>query len=142
MIDAKIIDLLRSDGHTLVVSSYETRCFSGRGVKDLLRLLNEEPELLRGANVADKVVGKAAAALMVLGKVNEVYAEKISASAVALLANHDIVLQYSEKVPHITGRDGTGWCPLEQACRSLSEPRDMLYAIRHTLEKLMMNSKN
>ncbi len=141
MIDAKLIDLLRSDGHTLVVSSQEIRCFNGRGVKDLLRLLREEPEMLHGANVADKVVGKAAAALMVLGRVNEVYAEKISVSAVALLAKHDIILQYSERVPYITNRDGTGLCPLEQACGSLSEPEDIFYAIQRTLEKMKLNSK-
>jgi len=85
--------------------------------------------------------GIAAAALMVLGRVNEVYAEKISVSAVALLAKHDIILQYSERVPYITNRDGTGLCPLEQACGSLSEPEDIFYAIQRTLEKMMLNSK-
>ena len=43
------------------------RIFRERGVADLFRLLREEPQLLRGAFIADKVVGKGAAALMVLG---------------------------------------------------------------------------
>ena len=33
------------------------RIFRERGVRDLWRLLHEEPELLDGAFVADKVVG-------------------------------------------------------------------------------------
>ena len=45
------------------------RIFRERGVADLFRLLREEPQLLRGAFIADKVVGKGAAALMVLGGV-------------------------------------------------------------------------
>ena len=47
----------------------EVRIFRERGVKDLYRLLREEPQLLDGAFVADKVVGKGAAALMILGAI-------------------------------------------------------------------------
>ena len=35
------------------------RIFRERGVADLFRLLREEPQLLRGAFIADKVVAKA-----------------------------------------------------------------------------------
>ena len=51
----------------------EVRIFRERGVKDLYRLLREEPQLLDGAFVADKVVGKGAAALMILGGVEELF---------------------------------------------------------------------
>ena len=37
------------------------RIFRERGVADLFRLQHEEPQLLRGAFIADKVVGKGAA---------------------------------------------------------------------------------
>ena len=50
----------------------EIRVFRGRGVKDLYRLLRDDRRFLDGAFVADKVVGKAAAALMILGGVREV----------------------------------------------------------------------
>ena len=78
-------DLLHSGDWSLVIENHGVRTFSGRGVKDLLRVLEEEPQVLNGAKIADKVVGKAAAALMVLGKVREVYAELISTPAVELL---------------------------------------------------------
>ncbi len=38
-----------------------------RGVKDLLRILTATPTLLAGSFIADKVVGKGAAALMTAG---------------------------------------------------------------------------
>ena len=54
------------------------RIFRERGVADLFRLLHEEPQLLRGAFIADKVVGKGAAALMVLGGVEGFFAGVVS----------------------------------------------------------------
>lgn len=54
------------------------RIFRERGVADLFRLLHEEPQLLRGAFIADKVVGKGAAALMVLGGVEGLFADVVS----------------------------------------------------------------
>ena len=49
-----------------------------RGVKDLLRILTATPTLLAGSFIADKVVGKGAAALMTAGGVAAVYADTIS----------------------------------------------------------------
>ena len=66
----QLIDLLHVEACSCVIRNGDvTRIFRERGVKDLYRLLEEEPELLDGAFVADKVVGKGAAALMILGGV-------------------------------------------------------------------------
>ena len=60
----QLIDLLHVEACSCVIRNGDvTRIFRERGVKDLYRLLEEEPELLDGAFVADKVVGKGAAAL-------------------------------------------------------------------------------
>lgn len=45
------------------------RTFTQRGVADLYDLLVTEPDFLQSASIADKVIGKAAASLMVLGGV-------------------------------------------------------------------------
>ena len=59
------IDRLFAERCSCVIrNGSDMRVFYERGVKDLYRLLKEEPGLLRGAFVADKVVGKAAAALL------------------------------------------------------------------------------
>ena len=44
-----------------------------RGVIDLYELLRDAPETLAGATIADKVVGRGAAALMVLGKIKRLH---------------------------------------------------------------------
>lgn len=60
-----LIDILHEEHHSLVVANGDVCTFDGRGISDLYNLLSEDPEFLRGASVADKVVGKGAAALMI-----------------------------------------------------------------------------
>ncbi|MDE5642003.1 MAG: DUF1893 domain-containing protein [Muribaculaceae bacterium] len=87
-----------------------------RGVRDLLDILHADSSLLSGAVVADKVVGKGAAALMVLGGVHLVYAGVISRKALDLLNAESVPVRYGECVPDIVNRSGTGVCPVEELC--------------------------
>ncbi len=111
-------ELLQQDDCTLVVENDgDIRTFSERGIAALYRLLNEEPQFLKGALVADKVVGKGAAALMVAGGVEALYAELISEAALVLLATAlGIRVEQGTIVPQIFNRTRTGLCPVEQLC--------------------------
>ncbi len=125
---AELVKLLLSDGgHSLVLANGDavTVC-DGRGVSDLMRLLHDSPRLLRGALVADKVVGKAAAALMTLGGVAQVYAEVASQPALNLLAANGVTATCGRAVPHITNRAATGLCPLEERCLPCPTPEECL----------------
>lgn len=110
--------------------------FDGRGVSDLFRLLHESPAILEGALLADKIVGKGAAALMVVGKVKEVYADVISKSAFALLEQEGIRTTYGKLVPHIINRAGTGMCPVESRCLPCNTPEECLVEIQKFLEEM------
>ena len=57
----ELIRLLHEGGYSCVIRKEEIRTFTQRGVADLYDLLNQHPVFLHGAQVADKVVGKAAA---------------------------------------------------------------------------------
>lgn len=113
----QLVELLHSGNYTLVVSNGDAYTFTQRGVKDLYAILENTPLLLKGASVADKVIGKAAAALMVLGGVREIYADVISSNALSILDTSDLKVSYSLAVPHIVNRAGDGWCPLETLCK-------------------------
>lgn len=102
------------------------RVFRERGVKDLYRLLHEEPELLRGAFVADKVVGKGAAALMIAGGVTEVYADVASLPALELLDRAGVRVECGAAVPRIFNRTRTGICPVEQLCADCATAEECL----------------
>ncbi|WP_065219971.1 MULTISPECIES: TonB-dependent receptor domain-containing protein [Butyricimonas] len=137
-----IIELLHIGGYSCVIAKgTEVRTFHQRGVADLYDLLEEDPSFMKGAHVADKVIGKAAAALMVLGCVENVYTDTISEPALALLQDARIDVRYIKKVPHIVNRDKTGWCPLESACFEIKSVKDIYPVIRNFISKIRINKK-
>ena len=89
-----------------------------------------------GAEVYDTIVGKAAAALFILGGVRAVYAETISDSAVALLERAGVECRWGVRTGQIVNRTGDGLCPFEQAVLGCAEPADCLPVIRETLARL------
>lgn len=126
----EIAKMLLEGNHSLVVAnSGGITAFDGRGVSDLYRLLHDEPKMLRGASVADKVVGKAAASLMVMASVSSVYAYVLSQSALDLLQKSGIMVEYHDIVPFIINRAGTGMCPLEDRCQRCATPEESLEQI-------------
>lgn len=128
-----LIDKLR-EGYSCVIRNGETRTFSRRGVADLFELLKTEPEFLDGASVADKVVGKGAAALMAIGGIKQLYSEVISTPALALLREDGIAVTFGEEVPAIRNRDGSGFCPLETLCLDEDSPEALLPVIERFIE--------
>ena len=86
--------------------------------------------------IADKVIGKGAAALMVLGGFKTVYADIISTPALALLCEAGIETTFAQEVPHIINRDKTGWCPLETACMELNTVEEMYPVIQNFISRI------
>lgn len=114
----------------------EMRTFSRRGVADLYNILVTEPELLYMSSIADKVVGKGAAALMILGKVSKLHTHIISTPALTLLKNAGVITDFDIEVDYIINRDGTGRCPVETLCDGLLNPEEMLDLIAGFLSKV------
>lgn len=132
----ELIDILDAGRHSLVVGNGEVRTFDGRGVADLLNLLDAEPDFLRGASVADKVVGKGAAALMVAGGVVEVYAGVISSLAYDLLKSNGVAVTYGSFVDNIINRQGDGICPVERLCAACHTAAECVPLIRNFVESM------
>lgn len=126
--------------HSLAVfNSGVTEVFDGKGIADLYRLYTNRPEALQGAIVADKVVGKGAAALMIAGGVKEVFARVISHGAIELFEQSDITLNYDKKVDRIINRRGDGWCPVERLCADAATAADCLPLIIRFINKQKNN---
>lgn len=111
-----LIDILHEQGCSLVLRDAQgtVRTFHKRGVRDLEDLLDHEPETLRGAMVADKVVGKAAAAMMAVGSVARLHTTVLSRKALPLLDAAGMAYTYDELVDGIVIPKGDTRCPLEQ----------------------------
>lgn len=132
-----LVDLLHASGASCVVrSGDDVRLFRLRGILDLFLLLRDEPRSLQGAFVADKVVGKGAAALMILGQVGELFADVVSEGALVLLREAGLSVTYTTLVPHIFNRSGTGFCPVESLCAECRTAQECLPFIAEFLRQV------
>lgn len=128
----ELIHILHDEGLTLVLKSAngEIHRYTQRGIKDLMTLVSTNPEILHDALIADKAVGKAAAACMVAGGVKQVWADVMSEPALALLQNNAVTAECDTLVDHIINRTGDGWCPMERLSRDENDPAAIIQRIR------------
>ena len=111
-----------------------------KGVTPLVEWLTNGMDI-KNFSAADRIVGKAAALLFVLGGVKEVYAPVMSETAVDILSRHGILAKYSTLVQTIINRNGTGPCPMEQAVTAIEDPTEAFKAIQNTLATLQSREK-
>lgn len=109
----------------------------GIGVKPLVTWLNQDIHFFEGGAVADKVIGKAAALLLVLGGAVSAYGAVMSEAAVTVLKSNGIEYKYGKLVPFISNRTQTGVCPLEKSVIDIDEPNAAFMAIKATIAVLM-----
>lgn len=110
------------------------------GIKPLMQFLRENRRFFEGAIVADKVIGKAAALLLIDGGVSEVFGAVMSESAVAFLSAYNVPFGYCELVPMIENRTHTGMCPMEETVLQLSDPSEAFSALEKTIARLMQEN--
>lgn len=102
-----------------------------RGIRPMILWLEEDSEFLRGAAVADKIVGRAAAMIMVHAGVKEVFASVISNSALELLRENGIEVTYSMTAIAISNRRGDGICPMERLTAPIKDPQTAYETLRN-----------
>ena len=113
-----------------------------RGIAPILERI-ESGESLHGMAVADKIIGKAAAFLLLLGGVSAVYGEVMSERAKTLLEDAGVTVRCGSLVKAIRNRTDTDSCPMEKAVAALNDPADAPQApalLRAALERLKQNA--
>jgi hypothetical protein len=119
-------DILAVEPVSLVIVSHCKiyRC-SGKGITPLYRLITQlELQELKGAALADKVVGKAAALLALDVELSAVYADIMSKPAYDLLLRHNVLVDAGLIVEKILNRDRTGICPMESLTTDITLPEN------------------
>lgn len=115
-----LLNIVNADHLSLAVYNHDSlSTYHQRGVNDLLELLENEPQRLQGAIVADKIVGKASAALLTIAGVQEVYTNIITTQAREILESAGITVSAKEEVPMILNRDQTGQCPMDKSLNDI-----------------------
>ena len=130
----QLIEILRREKCSLVVKNHDiVTTYSKPGVRDLEYLLDHAPEVLHGAVIADKVIGKAAAAMVVVGGVKELYAEVMSKRAIPFLEEAGIAYTYGTLVDTI--KEEGGRCQLEKITAPASTPEETVALLRTHFEE-------
>ena len=99
------------------------------GLKPLMDRIAEDPNGLRGIYVADKIVGKATACLLIYKGAAACHGCTMSEPASQLLREAGVPFSYGQMVPFIRNKAGTGMCPLEHAVESSTDAKNGYEAI-------------
>lgn len=130
----QLIEILRREKCSLVVKNHGiVTTYSKPGVRDLEHLLDHDPEMLDGATIADKVIGKAAAAMVVVGGVKELYAEVMSTKATPFLEEAGIAYTYGTLVDTI--KEEGDRCQLEKITAPATTPEETVALLRTHFEE-------
>ncbi len=111
-----------------------------RGIKPLYTVYTKNLDLLEGAYVADRATGKAAAMLLVNGKIKGLYTDLISEVAIKVLEEGSIPYESKKVVPFILNRDGSDKCPIEKLSEDVIEVDELVVKIKNFLNGIN-NSK-
>lgn len=108
----------------------------GRGISPLLKLYDGQGELMKNSIVVDKVIGRAAAFIVIKSGAAEVYGKIMSEDALELLKEHQIKASYSLLVPRILNNQKNGLCPLEDSVKGLTDPDSAIESMRKRIIEL------
>lgn len=113
---------LKLEEHSLLVYKDGNITFQDeRGIQPLLIQIKKKG--LKNAVVIDKVIGKAAALLIVYGKVKQVHTNIIAKDAIKVFEKYKIKYSYNEIVDHIQNMKKDGLCPMEQKVLNIDSPK-------------------
>lgn len=128
---------LREDGARLLVLQGDDIVYRSedRGIRPLLEALESvAPAVLRGATFVDRVIGRAAAFLMVHAGAGAVAAIVVSDTAMDVLRRFGIPVFREESTSRISGREPGKPCPFEKSVAEVEDP-----GVAHeTLRRLAM----
>lgn len=140
-ITQKAIQLLNSGDYTCVaIKGEEIYTSVEHGIKPILMPLNQGLTIFEKADVADRIIGKSAALLLVLAKISSLYAKVLSEPAKAILDQYHIPVTYDELVPYVINRDKTDMCPMEKSVLNTNDPSEAFLILNQKVKEMMSKS--
>jgi hypothetical protein len=103
---------------------------NAKGIFPYVEAVESLGHSLKGAALADRIAGRAAALLSAYVGVSLAYAETISEGALEVFAKHKIPCKYDKKVSMILNRDKTNQCPFEHAVSDLQNPQEAFQRLK------------
>ncbi|MFA5523610.1 MAG: DUF1893 domain-containing protein [Tissierellales bacterium] len=107
-----------------------------KGIKPMYTAVLDLKEDLKGASVADRVIGRAAAILCKHVDIKGLYTKLISHEAIKVFEDTTISFFYDESSPYIKNRDKTDMCPVEKLSQNVNNPEELIQKISHFLDSI------
>jgi hypothetical protein len=94
------------------------------GINGLLKAIKQLQDNMAGSSVADRIVGRAAALLLVYSGVVAVFAVTASDGGIEVLRDHNIFHEFEKRVPRILDSQKVDICPFERLVAKFSDPKE------------------
>lgn len=122
----KYLEELKSKGLSIIALQDKKRYESyEKGINPIILRIEENDLFFLDAIVYDKIIGKAAAMLLIRSGIKEVHAITMSKAAKKVLDYYEVKNTCEELVDKIINRKGTDICPMEKA---VAKTNDLLEA--------------
>ena len=104
------LDVLEKSGNSLMIYKDGVLMFESDlgGIRPHLKAINEHGGGLEGTHMVDKILGRAAAFLVVYSKAAEAITNIVSTSGKQVLEDNHLKFSYREEIAHIKMKDGVG----------------------------------
>lgn len=137
----KAKEKLAKDTTCVLVKEDKIILSKDKGIAPILKLINAG-ENLENFTLADRIVGKAVAMLVVYSKIREVYAEVLSEKGEEVLKKHYIKYSYKTLTENIINRKGDDICPMEKTDSKICDATLACHALKKKVEELKNLPKN
>ena len=132
------IELLKQNHYTCVAIKDDIIYHSNlKGIAPLLNPMLENEKYFEGKEVADKVIGKSAAMLLIKSHVKHIHAVILSNHAKNILDTYHVSYTYEHLVPYIVNRTQDGMCPMEQTVLEIEDLDEAFIALVKKREELI-----
>ncbi len=102
-------------------------------IKDIKEILQNDEFALKGAFIADKVIGKVASSILTVAGVKEIYCDVMSKYAIPVLEENNIKYEYKKLVEYVQNNEKTGMCPMENKYKEVSDINKIYYEMINKL---------
>jgi len=94
------------------------------GIRGLLEAVKQLRDNMAGSSVADRIIGRAAALLLVYSGVVAVFAVTASDGGIEVLKNNHVFHEFGRRVPGILDSKRVDVCPFEKLVAGFSDPKE------------------
>ena len=127
----KYLETLEKTGNSLMIYKDGKMIFESdlKGIRPHLKAIEELGTQLEGSIMVDKILGRAAAFLVLYSKAAEAFAVVISTPGKTVLEKYGFKFGYIEEVPQIKLENGVIYCPFESMVQGIEDPVEAYKAI-------------